>query len=492
LEVDDQDKKAIGILRAVYRGLGDEAAAERLREMRVFRRRVMGFRSRPLGDGEGVKVEGMLKHEKSRDHAWEVGQLNLILGNHHLNETCTQASVADAEKYFRSAMDSLGEYPREIARSGVHALLARALIKQEKTAEALHAADQAVGLNPMSSAAHATRGYVLDALGDLEAARDAWSDALLWDPTDVTLYWNVGYCYWKLGQEATGGDERRRALHLAATYLEQASILFPDERRDDRLRIQYWLARVCEEIGEVDRVIASLRIVQTSREDVSVIADLLVGRAYRQGGNYNAAEALLEKVNERVTSVITRDGSAPVLGEAKLGDAWPLRIIQGEANCALALSRVERGGDSKDARNALDQVRRLLEDREMVGVLAAEHPRRLAELRGHYHHALGSVHRSEGDVDATIKALTRSIGYKQSPEVYFDLAEVYLTKAAESDATERERNVLVYRAHCYRELVGATDLRGAYARRLEELVELANSGNVDGHRVAARGSAGGS
>jgi tetratricopeptide (TPR) repeat protein len=465
LTPDGGDNKAVKLVLAVYSCLADEKSCKRLRERRRFSAEISRLELR-LKSGETSEAEASIERHVAEGHLWEVGHLNLMLGCYQIEVEKSERNARKAEKRFREAIENLEEHPRDLARWNVYARLARALAMQERRDEALQAAEHAVGLNPLSSFAHSTLGHVFNAADDLESARSAWSDAILWDPNDLDLYWELGFCNWRLARETTDRDKRELALQEAERYLKQASILFPNEQFKDRIRIHYWLGRLYQELGDFDRVIPSLRTVQTS-PTMNVVADLLVAEAYRRGRNFNAAQSLLERVIERAKAAIRADGNAAVVGDAEVLDAWPLILVCAEARCALAMSHAERGGDLEAAKAALEHVRRDLGDCDAIAELAASHADRVSELNAHYHHAEGRLHMGRGEVELAIKALGRSIAFQSDAEVYFDLAEAHLMKAAE--ASEPERRALSLRARSYYTLARATDLRGLCAG-LEDLL----------------------
>ena len=464
---DDQNKEAVELVLCVYGDIGEEKSEKRLRDMQRFSAEISLLET----DGNTSEVEALIDRQRTEEK-WQLGHLNLLLGRRYIdtNES-EQDSAVLAEGRFRLAIENLREYPRDLARSNVHAHLARALAKQDRNDEALREAERAVGLNPLSSFAHATLGHVFDAAGDLESARSGWSDALLWDPSDLDLYWELGYCNWRLARETTDRDKRRLALHEAEKYLNQASALFPNERFEDRIRVQYWLGRLYQELGDFDRVIPSLRLVQTS-PTMNAVADLLVAQAYRRGRNFNAAQTLLERVIQRVTVAIACNGNAKVVGDVDVLEAWPLMLVKAEAEAELAMSHVERNGDLEAAEMALGQVRKALDDSDAVAELTTSHAERLSELEAHYYHAEGRIRMQLGELEPAIIALTRSIAFRSDAEVYCDLAEISFTKALAAEVSETERRTLLFRSRGYGALVRATDLRGLCTGRIDELSGL--------------------
>jgi tetratricopeptide (TPR) repeat protein len=458
------ERTAIDLVRKTYRSLGKEAPLRRLIERTQFSEEIERL-ERALANGDKRSVEVAIDRHQANNRNWEAGQLNALLGRHYLTDGNDRTLARAAEVRLRTAIRKLGSDPRDLARSDVYAYLARALVLQERKDDALKAAEQAVSLAPLSSFAHAQLGHIFNAVGDLESARSTWSDALLWDPNDPDLQWELGFCNWRLAREATDRDKRQLALEEAERYLTQASVLFANERFGERVRIHYWLGRLYEELGRFDSVIPNLRMVQTSGR-MNAVADLLVAQAYRRGGNFNAAQTLFLRVIQKVDSKIGKDGKDMVVGEAEVLEAWPLTLIRAEAQCALAMAHAERNGDPQAARAILEPVAKALGD-EAFSAYAPTCPERLDELSAHYHHAEGLIRLQEDDLTGAIDALNKSIAFQSDAEVYLDLAEAYWVRAIES--TDPKRRVLLSRSQNYCSLVQVTDVRGLCTVRLEDL-----------------------
>jgi tetratricopeptide (TPR) repeat protein len=458
------EEETIDLVLETYQSLGQEGPRQRLVEKREFSKEIAAL-EKALADGDTKSVEDSITRHLAEDRTWEVGQLNALLGRHYLMAGDDGSLAEEAESRLQTAISKLEGDQRDLARSDVYAYLARALVRQARKDEALREAEKAVGLAPLSSFAQAELGHIFNAVGDLERARSAWSEALLWDPSNPDLQWELGFCNWHLAREATDRDKRRLALEEAKRYLTQASVLFANERFDERVRIHYWLGRLYEELGEFDNVIPNLRMVQTSGR-MNTVADLLVAQAYRRGGNFNAAQTLLLRVIQGVNSKLAGNGKDAVVGETEVLEAWPLTLVRAEAQCALAMAHAERNGDPQAALDVLEPVRESLEARAF-SAYASICPERVDELNAHYHHAAGRIHLQQDDIEGAIEALNRSIAFQSDAEVYLDLAEAYWVKAI--GETDPRRRVLLSRSQSYCSLVQATDLRGLCTLRLEEL-----------------------
>jgi len=464
LRTRDEERAAIDLVHKTYRKLGDERRLDRLVERTRFGEEIEQFK-KALAKGETQPVDASIGQHVANERHWEAGHLNALLGRHHLTRVNEGMFAKAAEVQLRAAISRLRSDQRDLARSDVYVYLARALVLQGRKDKALKAAEQAVSLAPLSSFAHAELGRIFNAVGDLESARSAWSDALLWDPSDPDLQWELGFCNWRLAREATDREKRQVALKEAERYLTQASRLFANERFGERVRIHYWLARLYDELGQFDKVIPNLRMVQTAGR-MSAVADLLVAQAYRRGGNFNSAQTLFLRVIQDVDSKIGHNGKDIVVGETEVLEAWPLTLVRAEARCALAMAHAERNGDPEAARAALEPVAKSLAD-GAFSPYASAYPERLDELSAHYHRAEGLIHLRRDDLPGAIEELNKSITFQSDAEVYLDLAETYWLMAIE--APDPKRRALLSRSQSFCNLVRATDVRGLCTARLEKL-----------------------
>jgi tetratricopeptide (TPR) repeat protein len=182
--------------------------------------------------------------------------------------------------------------------------------------------------------------------------------------------------------------------------------------------------------------------------------------------NFNAAQILLEGVVHRIDKKVGQNGRDVVVGATDVLEAWPLRLVRAEAQCALAMSHAERNGDLEAARSALKRAEDVV-DEDALSEYVSKYPERAGELKAHYHHAEGRIRIQEGDLEAGIEALNKSIACESDAEVYLDLAEAYWVKAV--GVPDPERRLFLSRSQAYCTLVQATDLRGLCGKQLEDL-----------------------
>ena len=223
LKPTEDDEAALDIVLEVWGRLGEADSSKRLHAMRRFARRIPRIQAKLGEPAVRSQAERELTDHLRTQRDWEAGHLQLTLGRFHL---AAPGSAHLAEQYFGAALASLRHSPKDESRHNIRALLALALANQGRRDAALREAEQAVSINPLSSAAHSALGHVCNAAGDLERARTAWSDALLWKPDDPGLHWELGFCNWRLGREAANRAVREQTLNEAGRYLRQAGILF--------------------------------------------------------------------------------------------------------------------------------------------------------------------------------------------------------------------------------------------------------------------------
>src|SRR5579859_1085327 len=132
--------------------------------------------------------------------SWEHGQISWTLGSLYLEQAKLQeadsgftaggdqeklahSSAAQAEKYFRNALDHLEkQYDDEIRLRKIRALLAQSLLKQrgyEKYLQALKEVKRAVTIDSMGYFDREVLGDVFFSLNEFEEAIETWENALL-------------------------------------------------------------------------------------------------------------------------------------------------------------------------------------------------------------------------------------------------------------------------------------------------------------------------
>ena len=482
--LDREETTALDVVISTYLALGRTDLAERLQQKRAFARGELFRRLRrrtedpPPREGKPTKADvaaakEALQGREDEGRKWEAAHLAFVLGRYEL----LHGEPARAERRFRTAIGHFGDLSAEVTRYNLRAYLARALTNQwlaarggidetEKLREALLEAEAAVSRNPLSSFAHAALGHVCNGAGDLEGARTAWKEALLWNPDDPWLHWELGFCSWRLAWEVSKPNDRRRVLETAKAYLEQAAILFPNERFDDRIRIHYWLARLYEELGEFEQVIPHLRMVQRS-PSMHALADYLVAEAYRRLRNFNEAEPLYQEV------VDTPDRNGGDVEGRDVLDPWPTVALRAAARCGLAMSNIERQGDLDEAKTQLKAVEDALADGK-TGATALEQrvsdkgPVRVREVRAYHAHANGRWLLAKENPDDAIVALSRSATLRPDAEVYLDLAAACWASASAGD--DAKRPGLLERSRFYCDLVKALDLRLLFEARLAQVL----------------------
>jgi tetratricopeptide (TPR) repeat protein len=481
-----EDDKAVRLATTTYRAVGRKERGRRLRARREFARddafqRLRRHAKDPRPAGPRLKdvahAEALLTaYSMTKKRRWQAGQLSVILGRYELTAR-DPTRVRRAQKHFKNAINYFADYPYEISRHNVRAYLARALTNEwafsknrgKKThavlQRALKQAERAVSINPLSSFAHSALGHVYNGVGDLEGARDAWREALLWNPDDPWLHWELGFCYRRLAAEKSDGKSRQESLEKAKRYLEQAALLYPNERFKDRIRIHYTLARLYDELGRFDCVMRELRMVQRA-PGMRDIANYRVAEAYRQLSNFNAAEPLYLKV------INTKTPATDVPGRDVL-DPWPMIALRAAARCGLAMSNIERQGDLRRAWRELDEVTRELGERgrhtqALEQMVEENGPTRVREVQAYHAHAYGLWLLAKPRIDEAIEWLSCSARLWPDARVYVDLTAAYLAGA--SDGDDAKRPGLLERARAYCELAKALDLRQLHEPRLVQLL----------------------
>ncbi|KAJ0393840.1 hypothetical protein ATCC90586_010035 [Pythium insidiosum] len=123
--------------------------------------------------------------------------------------------------------------PDSVSRSGSHLLVGKAfqLYLDGRYAEALQQCARAIRLqdNNLVKYAYLLRGVVLDVLGDVRRAEQAFQTCLALDPALHQAHFNLSVCHLKMGRDELALREVSTALHLAPTvpdYLRNRALIY--------------------------------------------------------------------------------------------------------------------------------------------------------------------------------------------------------------------------------------------------------------------------
>lgn len=360
---------------------------------------------------------------------------------------------------YREAIARLeSDFPEEVRRRGVRAMLARALAEDGDYGDALVEAERAIGLDPSSAFEREALGDVYFAMRDYEHAREAFESALLWEPNSVGLHRKLGSCHRQLAYWSNDPAARRGFLRQAERHYVNALDLYGPGHLSDKSQIHFALARVYSELGEFERVIPNVRNV-VAGQAARVLVDVLAAEAFLRQRNHRVAEELLAGAIVNGKHLLDEDGYGP---EADAGvdptDPWPLGLVVPWGYWALARSYTDRDIRLDDAEQHLREAA------ECLARLPGEWSNLQAALLG----AEGWIAHKRGNVDDAIRLLEESLGVEADPEVYLHLARAYAAKAARAK-TEAARARLVERAisACGQ---ARADASGQYAAEADELL----------------------
>ena len=132
------------------------------------------------------------------------------------------------------------EAPVSEAVLSVHELLLAASrdLAANRTAQASHAVEQALGADPSEPSAHALEGFLLDLAGRAEEAITAYRAALYLDPALFQVRVLLGDCLLRLGHGDRAEQQFREVLTLLASGRERSLVLFSDFPFPERERAQ--------------------------------------------------------------------------------------------------------------------------------------------------------------------------------------------------------------------------------------------------------------
>lgn len=386
---------------------------------------------------------------------WEYAQIAIALGQLQLG--CK--SYLEAETLFKNAIEKLKGHPQEIRKQGLWAWVARAYRMQGRYPEALQAAEEALWTDPLSSFERRELGEVYFALGDLERARSAWEDALLWKPDDVDIHSKIGACYIRLAGDCRESAQRAIYMQQGIQYLEQALELFEGKDIAAKVWALYWLGLFHFQLGKYEKAISYLRIAEGHRfEQLAVTYQL--GWACLESKAYDECEEQLRKGIQIARKSIKddQDPNAIVVG-AGIGDPRPLSEVLAMMHLTLAFSYGER-----DARltEALDLVDRAAEYVKKIADNTARNRCEAAQAD-----CKGWILYKQHQIEEALLELEHAISLTAEGATYWRLAVVTEHKMQECPAETPQS--LAERVEAYCQHAQELDVWGKYSKRIEEL-----------------------
>ncbi len=398
-------QEIVDALAEALETIGDSDEAERVRNM-VDAAAVSGSID---------ELETQLADVSDR---WAYAQIALQLGH---QQRATENHELGAA-YFQLAIRALGDdYREEIRRSGMHGMVALALMAlEERQQDALQWAHAAVAVDPMSSWEREVLGNVYDTIGDLENSVEAYEDALAWSPNsakrDAKLHSNLGSCHWRLA-EAASGAARMSGYRRTIEHYEAALALQSPTDLPQRVNAHYWLGRAYTAADQYGRAVPHFRNALAARDGTPIVQTYL-GEAYMRMKGYEEAEDVLSKAiatSERAAEEDPR----PTVGSV-ISDEWPVGELAASAHRTLALSFIERDVRLDEAREHVRHSERLLDKLEGDADPAARASGRELE---------GRILLREDHLREAVAALEESVGLAPDSEAYVHLAEAYKEQA---------------------------------------------------------------
>ncbi len=436
--------ETLGTVGTVLEGLGDHERAARARSMLDVE-----LALRQVETADAPELEEAAQSDDPAD-GWRTGLAALRRG---------QLAPAVRAASYREAIERLSsDFPEEVRRRGIRAMLARALAEDGDYGDALVEAERAIGLDPSSAFEREALGDVYFAMRDYEHAREAFESALLWEPNSVGLHRKLGSCHRLLAQWSNDPAARRDFLRQAERHYASALELYGPGHLAEKSQIHFALARVYSELGEFERVIPNVRNV-VAGQAARVLVDVLAAEAFLRQRNHRVAEELLAGAIVNGKHLLDDDAYGP---EADAGvdptDPWPLGFVVPWAYWALARSYADRDIRLDDAEQHLREAE------ECLARLSGEWANLQAALLG----VEGWIAHKRGNADEAIRLLEASLGVEADPEVYLHLARAYAAKGARAK-TEGARARLVERAIAACGQARA-DASGQYAAEADELL----------------------
>lgn len=405
-----------------------------------------------------AELEALYDKAIAAEHRWEAGDAAAALGRLAL----AHAAPEDARRWFAEAIAAFEPvHPDEIVRRGLHAQLARALLRLDDRKAAFDAARRAAAADPLSSFERDRLADCHFDLGEWGAARAQWEESLRTAPDQPGTYRSIALCWFN---EAMGVDDRaqrRAALGRAAASLERALTLYESDSLE-RSDSQFLLGRIRQTLGDVAAAQALWHALE-SRAYRPLYLGLHLADSKLREVSFDDAERRFRALATQLDAELAGDaGRVDQPVDAMPGD--PDRPTYGAAaawahlGVALALVRRLIGHDEALAR--VDRAR------EIARAFGEDADRR--RWLGYCERIEGEIRFRHGDLSGAQGPLERSLHSAPASDGYYYLAAALLAELdpTAADAAARQRAT---RIRGLAALSATLDRDGEFDARLSEL-----------------------
>jgi tetratricopeptide (TPR) repeat protein len=346
-----------GVART-YELLGESDAAERVRRMPTL---MADLRASSTED-ERAEVEARLESGDWTGDGWARAQvlLTLLSGATDLEPRKARARLTEAISLLEEA-----DAHEEVTARGLRGELARRLMLENDSANALAQAEHAVHVDPINPYERSIIGTVYAQLAEWPAARDAYEKALLQNPEEPTGHLQLASVLLQLADNSRDVAERDRLLHEAHEHSERALAFLGAQATSDKSDARLLLCWVAYRRGNYEDAIAH-GLVSHNLSSTRPTPVLMLGDLYRQrrrfveseikyhlalqlGGRPDDGANGAERADAALYEVVDSIQATPVLrGE-----------VLARASIGLAETRLERLVSFGEARALLRKARRV-------------------------------------------------------------------------------------------------------------------------------------
>jgi tetratricopeptide (TPR) repeat protein len=407
-----------------------------------------------------VLKEKLQEYANRSDREWEYAQVAIALGRLHLD---VPDGGHPAQEYFESAIDKLSKKHRlEIKLLGLRALEAVSLNRQEKHAEALQKAEQAIYLDPLRPFERKKLGEVYSGLNDFESARAAWEGALLQNPSDPEIHANIGISYLKSSVDYRDSTQRMVAVRQATRYLGQALELYRSDQPEAKAWVHHWLGRLYYMSRSPEKAISQFRIAQArTTTNEKLVVTVFLGAAYLETKAYDECEKQFHWIIEETKKKLAAGEKASTIIGTKIGNPVPLGQVYAYAFLYLALSYAERDTNLGKALGLVDEASKYINE------LSDESAK--AHSRAAQFDCRGWILYKQKDMKGAVESLEEAVALSAEAEAYWHLAMAYEGQIQGcEDKKERQHLIACAQAHCQH--AQEIDVDQKYSQRIKDLL----------------------
>ncbi len=444
--------------KEAYNWLKESEQGKRVAAMPAF---LQGLKKDVQQGEDGIStLEKKLLFSELEHDLWKYAQISWALGQVYLNID----KPKDAETWFLTAIDKFKTVaPSEVRLRRLRALLARALLNQQKYDEALREAEKAIALDPLNSFEREVLGDAYHGLDEFERAVDAWQAAILRRHSETyIIYYKMGIAYRQLAQQCHTA-QRTTFYQRATASLEQALDLCESDQQGLKAQASYFLGSIHIERGAYEEAIACFRISK-SLSFAPQTSTFYLAYAYLRNKEYDASTDLFQSLGAELEKAKKKGKLNTASNAHSQVENLTLDEMLVMTYCSLAFSYAERDIQLNEGLQFIKKAQQHMNTLDQEKLKAFR-------FRASYMDCKGWLLTKQGKTDEAIKCLEQALALSTGAETYWHLAAAHMRKLQDCSKDDPQAPSLSMQAKVYCQHVQELDLNKEFEQRVQDLLQ---------------------